>query len=71
MDKLARLKNCDHKCYPLNTFEQVVNFTLPSTERPLIDEFCIAIRPRHTLPGPRVIAAHDYKGNYLNDAFVS
>lgn len=67
---MDKLRDCDYKCYPLTTYEQIVNFKLSSIERSLIDDHCVEIRSKFTLPGPLTLVAHDYKGGYLNDALV-
>lgn len=70
MNELIKLKNCDYKCYPLTTYDEVINFKPSFIEQTLIDEHCIDLKSRLTLPGPRTLVTHDFKGGYLNDALV-
>ena len=70
MDKLTKLKSCDYKCYPLTSYEQILDFKLSSIEQSLIDEYCIELSARFRINGPKVLLAHDYKGGYQYDAYV-
>lgn len=65
MNRFTRLRDCDYRCYPLSTFESLINFKLSDIEQQLIDEFCIQKRSKFSLPGPKVILTHDYKGQIL------